>query len=74
MVDTDGRLLTVNDDRGLVMLLNADGSVAQTLSPPSFGPARVYDATLDACRPLLPRVLLHAIRPEGLHRGRHAGR
>ena len=47
MVDADGRLLTVNDDRGLVMLLGPDGSVAQTMSPDSLGPGGVCDATLD---------------------------
>ena len=75
MVDADGRLLTVNDDRGLVMLLGPDGSVAQTMSPASPGRGGVCDATLDPERPLLPRVGgLHTVRPGGLRRGRHAGR
>ncbi len=47
MVDADGRLLTVNDDLGLVILLDPDGSVVQTMSPDSLGPGGVCDATLD---------------------------
>ena len=63
MVDADGRLLTVNDDRGLVMLLGPDGSVAHTLSPASLGPGGVCDATLD---PAGRYFLASCFTPSGL--------
>ena len=48
MVDAQGRLLTTNDDKGLVMLLAPDGSVAHTLDPAELDAGGVCDATLDA--------------------------
>jgi DNA-binding beta-propeller fold protein YncE len=48
MLDPEGRLLTTNDDRGRVMLLDPDGSVAQALTVTALGPGGVCDATLDA--------------------------
>ena len=48
MVDAEGRLLTTNDDKGLVMLIAPDGSVAHTLDPAELDAGGVCDATLDA--------------------------
>ena len=48
MVDAEQRLVTSNDDRGLVMLLGADGSVVHTLTPGALGDDGVCDATVDA--------------------------
>ena len=75
MVDAEGRLLTVNDDRGLVMLLDPDGSVVHTMSP-DLARSRVGSATPPSTLPAATssRVLLHAVGAEGLLRGRRAGR
>ncbi len=48
MLDAQGRLLTTNDDRGLVMLLAPDGSVEHTLDPAELEAGGVCDATIDA--------------------------
>jgi sugar lactone lactonase YvrE len=45
--DSEGRLLTTNDDRGKVLLLDPDGSVATTLPVTRPWPDGVCDTTLD---------------------------
>jgi sugar lactone lactonase YvrE len=48
MLDGQGRLLTTNDDRGKVLRLDPDGSVADVLSVTRTGPDGVCDATVDS--------------------------
>ena len=48
MLDPQGRLLTTNDDKGVVMLLAPDGSVEHTLAPAELDAGGVCDATIDA--------------------------
>jgi hypothetical protein len=63
MLDAQGRLLTTNDDRGVVMLLGPDGAVEQTLEPGSLDEGGVCDATLDAAGHFF---LSSCITPSGL--------
>jgi len=48
MVDAQGRVLTTNDDKGLIMLLGPEGSVEHTLVPASLDEGGVCDATINA--------------------------
>ena len=48
MVDAQGRVLTTNDDKGLIMLLGPEGSVEHTLDPASLDEGGACDATTDS--------------------------
>ncbi len=47
MIDAEGRLLVTNDDAGVVMLLDPDGTVVDTLDGMTMPAGGVCDATVD---------------------------